>query len=219
MKQPTAVAILREQTAPKVRSATTAQIERFEATMTLAFSADPAARWAWPDPAQFLAVFRPLVMLFGGKAFDHSSALVVGDFLGVCQWLPPNVLPDDDPICELFERNMTGPRLGELLSLFDRMAGFHPKEPHWYLPLIGVDPQWQGQGYGRMLMEQALALCDRGRQPAYLEATSPANRRFYERYGFRAIGEIRSAGSPPLFPMLREPQQITLEHAPHGFST
>jgi GNAT superfamily N-acetyltransferase len=206
MNQIAALTTRQADLAPEVRPAPTTEIARFEATMTLAFSADPAARWAWPDPAQFLAVFRPLVMLFGGKAFDHGSALVVGDYFGVSQWLPPDVLPDDSSIAELFERNMSGPRRGELLSLFEQMASFHPQAPHWYLPLIGVDPLLQGRGYGRMLMDRVLSICDRDRQPAYLEATSPTNRRFYERHGFRAVGEIRSAGSPPMFPMVREPR-------------
>lgn len=219
MNQLAALSTRRTDLAPGVRSATTAELARFEATMTLAFSTDPAARWAWPDPAQFLTVFRPLVMLFGGKAFDHGSALVVGDFFGVSQWLPPHVLPDDDPICELFERFMAEPRLGEVLNLFGNMSSFHPQEPHWYLPLIGVDPLWQGRGYGRMLMEHVLHSCDRDGHPAYLEATSPTNRRFYERHGFRTIGEIRSAGSPPMFPMLREPHQIAGERASRRSST
>ncbi|MDW4551241.1 hypothetical protein R5H32_17935 [Defluviimonas sp. D31] len=96
----------------------------------MAFSTDPAARWAWPDPLQFPTIFRPLVTLFGGKSFDHGSALVVGDYFGVAQWLPPGVLPEDGPIGGLFERNMSGPKLGELLFLFEQMAGFHPREPH-----------------------------------------------------------------------------------------
>jgi GNAT superfamily N-acetyltransferase len=205
MTQMSVLATRQSDLAPELRSAATAETGRFEATMTLAFSADPAARWAWPDPADFLAVFRPLVMLFGGKAFDHGTAFVLGDFFGVSQWLPPDVAPDDGPIAELFERNMSGPRLGELLKLFEQMGSFHPQAPHWYLPLIGVDPLRQGRGYGGILMDRVLSICDRDRQPAYLEATSPANRRFYERHGFRAVGEIRSAGSPPVFPMVRDP--------------
>ena len=191
---------------PEIRSATRSDRGRFEAAMTMAFSADPAARWAWPDPLQFIEIFMPLVTLFGGKSFDHGSAYIIGDFVGVAQWLPPGVQPDDGPIGELFERHMSGPKLGEVLFLFEQMAGFHPKEPHWYVPLIGVDPVFQGQGYGAQLMRHGLVACDRDRQPAYLEATSLANRQFYERHGFRVLGEIRSAESPPLFPMLREPR-------------
>lgn len=189
-----------------IRSVTRSDKDRFEAAMTMAFSADPAARWAWPDPLQYIDTFMPLVTLFGGKSFDHGSAYVIGDFFGVAQWLPPGVQPDDGPIGELFEQNMSEPKLGELLFLFEQMAGFHPHEPHWYIPLIGVDPVFQGRGYGTELMRHGLVACDRDQQPAYLEATSPASRSFYERHGFRALGEIRSGDSPPLFPMLREPR-------------
>ena len=194
----------------EIRSVTRSDRDRFESTMTMAFSADPAARWAWPDPLQYLRIFIPLVTLFGGKSFDHGSAYVIGDFFGVAQWLPPGVQPDDGPIAELFGRYMSDPQLGEVLFLFEQMAGFHPHEPHWYIPLIGVDPQYQGRGYGTQLMRQGLAVCDRDQQPAYLEATSPVNRSLYERLGFRVLGEIRSGDSPPMFPMMREPRQLDI---------
>lgn len=192
--------------APDIRSVTRSDKDRFEATMTVAFSADPAARWAWPDPLQFINIFMPLVTLFGGKSFDHGSAYVIGDFSGVAQWLPPGVQPDDGPMGELFEQYMSEPKLGEVLFLFEQMAGFHPHEPHWYIPLMGVDPMVQGLGYGTELMRHGLIACDRNQQPAYLEATSYASRSLYERHGFRALGEIRSGDSPPMFPMLREPR-------------
>jgi hypothetical protein len=28
------------------------------------------------------------------------------------------------------------------------MSGYHPDEPHWYLPLLGVDPLRHGKGLG-----------------------------------------------------------------------
>jgi GNAT superfamily N-acetyltransferase len=180
--------------------------DRLAAAMTVAFCADPLARWAWPDPLQFVTIFMPLVTRFGGKAFDQGSAYVIDDFRAVAQWLPPGIQPDEGPIGELFAQNMADPKLGQLLFMFEQMASFHPHEPHWYIPLIGVDPMFRGQGYGTELMRHGLQACDRDRRPAYLEATSPLNRRFYERFGFRVLGEIRSGDSPPLFPMLREPR-------------
>jgi GNAT superfamily N-acetyltransferase len=189
-----------------IRPATRADKDRFEAAMAMAFSSDPVARWAWPDPLQYINTFMPLVTLFGGKSFDHGSAYVIGEFSGVAQWLPPGVQPDDGPMEELFEQNMSEPKLSGVLSLFEQMACFHPHEPHWYIPLIGVDPVFQGRGYGTQLMRHGLVACDRDQQAAYLEATSPANRQLYERHGFRVLGEIRSGDSPPMFPMLREPR-------------
>ena len=119
---------------PAVRPASRSDHARFEAAMTLAFSADPAARWAWPDPHQFFTIFMPLVTLFGGKSFDHGTAYVTGDFAGVAQWLPPGIQPDDGPIGELFERHMSGPKLGQVLSLFEQMAGFIPTNPTGTFP-------------------------------------------------------------------------------------
>lgn len=198
----------RQGQAQQIRSVSRSEQARFAAAMTMAFSADPAARWAWPDPHQFLAIFQPLVTLFGGKSFDHGSAYVAGDYFGVAQWLPPGILPDDEPIAELFERNMSGKKLDEVLFLFEQMSGFHPNEPHWYIPLFGVDPILHGRGLGSNLMQHGLAACDRDQNLVYLEATSTRNRIFYEHHGFRVLGEIRSADSPPMFPMLREPQQF-----------
>lgn len=192
--------------ASKTRSVGRSDQERFESTMAMAFIADPIIRWGWPDPLQYARTFIPFLSAFGGKSFDHGSAYVIGDFFGVVQWLPPGVQPDDAPIMEYFEKFGREPRRSEVLSLMEQMGNSHPEEPHWYLPLIGIDPVHQRRGLGTELMQQGLAVCDRDRQPVYLEATSPASRDFYERLGFRTLKELRSADSPPMFPMLREPR-------------
>jgi hypothetical protein len=41
--------------------------------MTLAFSSDPVARWAWPDPKIYTREFPEFTRLYGGKAFDHGG--------------------------------------------------------------------------------------------------------------------------------------------------
>ncbi len=87
------------------------------------------------------------------------------------------------------------------------MGEFHPKEPHWYLPLIGVDPTRQNKGYGAMLMQYALEVCDRDGLPAYLESSNPRNITLYQRHGFEIVGTIQAGSSPPLFPMRREPRE------------
>lgn len=95
---------------------------------------------------------------------------------------------------------------GELYGVMEKMAEYHPREPHWYLPLIGVDPAHQRKGYGSALLGYALEQCDRDRQLAYLESSNPRNIPLYERHGFRAIGEIQVGTSPRMVPMVRTPQ-------------
>jgi hypothetical protein len=52
-----------------------------------------------------------------------SMDQVLGGFRGAALRLPPGVL--------------------------ERMGGYHPGEPHWYLPRLAVDPALQGRGYRR----------------------------------------------------------------------
>jgi ribosomal protein S18 acetylase RimI-like enzyme len=86
------------------------------------------------------------------------------------------------------------------------MGKHHPSEPHWYLPLIGVDPAHQGRGHGDALMSYALKWCDRDQVPAYLESTNSRNISLYRRHGFAPVGQIQAGSSPTIIPMLRKPR-------------
>jgi ribosomal protein S18 acetylase RimI-like enzyme len=48
----------------------------------------------------------------------------------------------------------------EIFAFMEQMDRSHPSEPHWYLPMIGVDPGKQGNGYGSALLKHALERCD-----------------------------------------------------------
>jgi ribosomal protein S18 acetylase RimI-like enzyme len=171
--------------------------------IVLAFAADPMTRWTWPDPRTYLAAMPRLVRAFGGKAFAGGSADCIGDFAGAALWLPPGVEPDQEAAGEVMRSTLTPSQYEKALALFSQMADYHPHEPHWFLPLIGVDPAQQGKGLGDALMLHALARCDQDRTPAYLESSNPRNISLYRRHGFEPLGEIRAGSSPPIVPMLR----------------
>jgi ribosomal protein S18 acetylase RimI-like enzyme len=174
--------------------------------MSLAFSADPAARWTWPDPQQYLRHFPSFIKALGGKAFAHGSAYYVDDYAGAALWLPPEVSPDENTLVDLLQHTGYAPVQKDVFAVFEQMAHYHPQEPHWFLPFIGVDPLQQGQGYGAALMQHALVPCDRDRTLGYLESSNPKNLPLYERYGFELLGTIQVGTSPPIFPMLRNPR-------------
>ena len=191
------------ETPTPVAAITTSEMEQAVAVIVLAFSSDPAARWTYPDPHEYLAHFPKIVRAFGGNAFKHGTGHQVSGFQGAALWLPPGVHPDQEALGTVMKESVAADRQEQVFGVFERMARYHPSEPHWYLPLIGVDPMRQGKGYGSALLQYALRQCDKDRVAAYLESSNPANIPLYERHGFAVLGTIQVGSSPPIVPMLR----------------
>lgn len=191
---------------PDVTAAKAEDRERVVSAIVLAFVGDPVARWAWSEPHDYLTYFTEFTNVFGGKAFDHGTAHSVAEFSGGALWLPPGVQPDEEVLVALMERSIDPKRLQVVFTLLEKMGGYHPTEPHWYLPLIGVEPAKQGHGHGSALLRHALERIDREGRTAYLESTNPANIPLYQRHGFEVVGTIQVDEAPPLFPMIRRPR-------------
>jgi GNAT superfamily N-acetyltransferase len=193
-------------TTPTVKTATTSEEERVIAVLALAFCADPAVRWQYPDPQQYLRHFPSFIRALGGKAFAHGSAYYVDGYVGAALWLPPETHPDEEALSTLLRRTVPEQVQRDILALFEQMGRYHPSESHWYLPLIGVDLPQQGKGHFSALMHHALVPCDRDHKLAYLESTNPTNIPLYERHGFSLLDTLRVGEAPPVFPMLRKPR-------------
>jgi ribosomal protein S18 acetylase RimI-like enzyme len=192
---------------PIIKLATGSDESSAIAVLTLAFSADPAARWTWPDPGQYLEHFPSFVRAFGGNAFAHGGASYVDGYTGAALWLPPDVRPDEDELIALLQRTGSTAVQKDGAAVFEQMGRHHPRELHWYLPFIGVDPLHQGKGCGAALMQHTLIPCDRDQTLAYLESSNARNIPLYERHGFELLGTIQVGTSPPIFPMLRKPRR------------
>lgn len=177
-------------------------------TIVLAFATDPMARWPWPDASQYLDIMPQFIRAFGGSAFQRGSAHCTADRRGAALWLPPGSGPDESAMGEIIEASVSPAMLGDVYAVIEKMEQFHPAEPHWYLPLMGVDPVLQGKGYGSALLSHALQQCGREGSLAYLESSNPRNIPLYKRYGFQVIGEIQSGTSPTMAAMLRAPSPV-----------
>jgi GNAT superfamily N-acetyltransferase len=189
-----------------VRAVTRADEAAAVDTIVLGFSGDPVARWCWPDPHRYLTSMPVFVRAFAGKAFRQGGAFCTGDLAGAALWLPPGVHPDGEALGAVLEGTLTSAVRADLLQMIEQLQSYHPREPHWFLPLIGVDPVHRGKGYGAALLSHALAACDREHKAAYLESTNPRNMSLYERHGFRPLGRVQVGQAPPFVPMLRAPR-------------
>lgn len=192
--------------ASTIKTATASDEAALIGVLTLAFSTDPMARWSQPDPHRHLETFPLLAKAFGGSAFAEGTAYFAEAYAGAALWLPPGTTPDEERLMSIVEGGAPEAIKGDLFGVFEQMDKFHPKGPHWYLPLIGVDPFQQGNGVGSALMKHAVAACDKDGVLAYLESSNPRNISLYERHGFEVIDEIQVGSSPTMRPMLRKPR-------------
>jgi ribosomal protein S18 acetylase RimI-like enzyme len=190
---------------PQVHSATEAERDKVIDLMTFSFASDPLARWALPEVDRYLRVMPRWVDAFGGPGLAHGTTFVVDGLEGAAMWLPPGIDPDGEAMMRLIAEN-SNERAPDLVAVLEQMIRFHPTEPCWYLPMIGVDPLMQGRGFGGLLMRHAAIRCDAEGKVAYLESSNPRNVPLYQRHGFEIMGTIQAGSSPAITPMIRHPR-------------
>lgn len=191
---------------PDIKPVAAPVAERAVSVITMAFAADPVARWMWPEADDYLSYFPEFTRLFGGPSFAHATAHHTDDFSGAALWVPPFAHTDDEPLLDFLKRTIAPEKLASFFNVLEQMGNYHPTTPHWYLPMIGVDPAHQNRGIGGALLRPTLDICDRDGVPAYLESSNPRNISLYERLGFEAIGRIQAGSCPALVPMIRHPR-------------
>ncbi len=188
-----------------VQSARAEDEPRLLLTLTSAFFNDPPTRWLYPDLTHYLRNYPQFARAFAGAAVRTGTAFYADGFAGCALWFPPETGAAEEELFEVIAHSVPAHRHEEVFALFEAMDAAHPHEPHWYLPLIGVDAAFQGWGLGSTLLRNILDRCDRERIPAYLEATTPRNIALYERHGFRCLEPLRVNTCPPITPMWRRP--------------
>lgn len=185
--------------------------------MTRAFASDPAARWLFADARTYATFFPRFLEAFAGRAYAHEGVRGIRDtrtgrLAGCAMWLPPGVVPDGDAVGSVLAEALTTDQLAKAGPIFELMEGYHPHEPLWYLPMLGVDPSFQCQGIGSELLSDQLSHCDQTDTAAYLEASSPRSATLYGDFGFQAIGLIQAGDSPTILPMIRRPVTSGVSH-------
>lgn len=142
-----------------------------------------------------------------GGSVDVARAEPGAPVLGVAVWHGPgHGAPARDRLRQLpaVVRAIGLRHLPTAAAQTARYERHRPRRPHWYLEEIAVSPDARGLGVGSALLRHGLARADAAGLPAYLEATSEASRRLYERFGFVATGPVPVRGPRP-WAMLREP--------------
>jgi GNAT superfamily N-acetyltransferase len=105
-----------------------------------------------------------------------------------------------------------GPITVAKMLAFEDFAGKikekYTNENCWYLYSFAVDHNYQGKGYGSMLLKPMLAYLDRVGHDCYLETLKDTNVDLYEHYGFELMESTPVPGTDMmLYAMLRKPKK------------
>lgn len=65
-----------------------------------------------------------------------------------------------------------------------------PKELKYYLWFIGVDPEYQNEGIGSVLLSEIIEDSEHKKRPIYLETSTLKNLPWYEKFGFQIYHEL-----------------------------
>jgi GNAT superfamily N-acetyltransferase len=194
---------------PSVRVATPHDLRAISETLTRAFRDDPVWNWLVTSPGAWKRGM-PFVFRQGTRERLHQGTVwVTPDLTAVAVCGAPDLEHQQWRDLPAIPRSLTVFRQRSIAGLRfqSAMRAERPKEPHWYLGILGTDPDHQGQGLGSAVLAPMLERCDRDGILAYLESSKEANIPFYERHGFTVEKELRPVdGAPPIWPMARPPR-------------
>ena len=196
--------------ATSVRRAADEDVARMARTLARAFHEDPVFTWVLrADPRRMRRLERGFELFLRRLWMEQEETYTTASVAGVAVWEKPGqwktgigrqlaLLPAMIPAF--------GRHLPRVLRAIAAIEARHPRELHYYLPFVGVDPEWQGRGLGSAVLAPVLERCDREGMPAFLEASTPRNRALYERHGFAVSEEFKlGRTAPPQWRMWREP--------------
>ena len=186
------------------------------AMLARAFAGDPIFLWIEPEPEARIAFLERFMAALTRRSLLFSEVWrTAPELAGVSLWKGPD-LRGLTPV----QLAATGlDRLGEWLSppaLARFEAVFDPVEaaleedvpgPRWYLGVLGVAPERQGQGLGSRLMRPILERADGQGLPVTLETGQARNLPLYRRQGFEVLRELPppEPGGPVVWTLLRPP--------------
>jgi ribosomal protein S18 acetylase RimI-like enzyme len=175
-----------------------------------AFYDDPFHRWIFPSQQAWDRGSARLFAILLRQALRHGVVMTTERAQGAAVWTPPG--PADVPLWERFWLAarfawVIGRRSSLIQHGFERVEQARPSEPHWHLSVLGTDPRQRRRGVGSALLRAGLDHCDAEGVLVYLESSKRANIPFYERHGFRVVGELDVPEGPTLWPMSREPRR------------
>jgi GNAT superfamily N-acetyltransferase len=182
-------------------------------TLAAAFACDPVTRWIIPDEIMYPTAIHRFFTVLAHDTLRHGTTDIIHDDardpLAAALWYDntsvtcPGPAAADPSTPDGVWRDALGPYTPRWTQLDQLMTAHHLTGPHWYLLAIGVRPDLHGCGLGSTLLNHRHQHLNG--YAAYLESTTTASRRLYERHGYTCTGRLDIPDGPPLWQMHRPP--------------
>ena len=180
-------------------------------SLARAFLDDPVMEWMFPDDDRRAELNERFFRLRVSGLLAQDEVYTTDGYAGAACWAEPGRWEmgwREGIVFALRVATMVRTRGALLARGWQIVDAAHPKEPHWYLAILGTEPEAQGQGVGSALLQPVLDDCDRNDVPAFLESSKERNIAFYARHGFRVTRELTLPEGPPIWQMWRDPRPI-----------
>jgi ribosomal protein S18 acetylase RimI-like enzyme len=204
-------------TGPTVGPLPPERIRDAAATLARSFDDDPLSLVLFPGPRRRRWSLRSFMVASLRDALRHGEVWAAHDgdrVVGAAVWLTEGAYPlSSKRVARQAVAALVAMLTPRTLSLGARLISetqaVHPKDPHWYLAVLGVEPSLQGRGIGPGLLQPVLERLDHEERAAYLETSKERNIAWYARQGFelRDTVEVRT-GAPPIWTMWRAPRAV-----------
>jgi ribosomal protein S18 acetylase RimI-like enzyme len=196
-----------------VRRARAQDVPAIARTLARAFFDDPVAEWAFrPDGRRMSALERFQGIRARQLMASGDDVWTTEDHTCAALWAAPQrwrASPRETlEVTRAFLHPALIGRLPLVAAGWLNLESKHPAEPaHYYLAVLGTDPDHQGQGLGSTMLKPVLERCDEDGVGAFLESSKESNIAFYARHGFRVTQEVRLPRGPCMWKMWREPHR------------
>jgi GNAT superfamily N-acetyltransferase len=188
------------------------EAERIGGLISEAFYELEVCQWLVPDPVAARKILPAYFTLVVQDALRVGKITCTADRIGAGVWFPtvpgePSATPAEEWDAKLVAS--CGEWVDRFRSLEAAQHHHHPDHaPHHYLAILAVLPEFRNHGIGSALLDGYHAQLDESGTAAYLESAGLRQRELYLRKGYVDLGEPfeMGPGSPPLYPMWREPR-------------
>jgi GNAT superfamily N-acetyltransferase len=163
-----------------------------------AFVDDPMMRWSLVGTQEPRELLNQCFTYFLEIALELDLVWQTADANAAAVWIPPGSNEwEEHPWSQprLLELSEDGGRRYE--SFWDWIESHIPDEPLWLLDSIAVDPEVQGQGYGRALIEAGLSRAAIAGCGAILSTGTERNISIYTKCGFHVLDHLDAPDGGP----------------------